>query len=227
MCLSPDESRRAVDPERPDTSRNVLLAAVHRVVGAWNTDHGVVSQRIGVLVAVNLRPPEWPEDTLGNFSVTARVSTSRRHRVQATTTLKAVTAQTTRNKRTRTGIALLAGLERSGLLPLWSKQSLVVLQPLTRNRLVDATVLTNLNSIEQASSLGDAADPTTTYGSLPRPGPPHAIIGALAVAGRLRLVLRYPHRIFDADAARRFRPPGHRDRGPRRHLTWVRRIGER
>jgi NRPS condensation-like uncharacterized protein len=205
VCLSPDETRRVVDPERPGTSRNVLLAALHRAVGAWNTGHGVASQRIGVLVAVNLRPPEWPPDTLGNFSVTARVSTSRRHRVRATTTLKAVTAQTTRNKRTRTGIALLAGLERSGLLPLWSKQSLVVLQPLTRNRQVDAALLTNLNSIEQAPSFGDAADPTThVWFSSPSRAPHTLCIGALTVAGQLHLVLRYPHRIFDADAARRF-----------------------
>jgi NRPS condensation-like uncharacterized protein len=205
VCLSADQTRRVVDSERPGTSRNVLLAALHRAVGAWNTERGVASQRIGVLVAVNLRPPEWPRETLGNFSVTARVSTSRRHRVRATTTLKAVTAQTTRNKRTRTGIALLAGLERSGLLPLWSKQSLVVLQPLTRNRLVDAALLTNLNTIEPVPSFGHAAGGTThVWFSSPSRAPLTLCIGALTVAGQLHLVLRYPHRLFDADAATRF-----------------------
>jgi NRPS condensation-like uncharacterized protein len=147
----------------------------------------------------------WPEDRIGNFSVTARVLTSRRHRSDSAAALRAVTSQTTRNKRSRTGIALLAALDRSGLLPLWSKQSLVVLQPLTRNRLVDTALLANLGWVEKAPWFGDEAGETVhVWFSSPSRAPQMLCVGAVTVSGQLHLVLRYPHRLFDAAAAERF-----------------------
>src|SRR5439155_20791057 len=114
--LTPEETRRVVNRDRAGTSRNILLASLHLAIGDWNLRHGTPGRRIGVLVPVNLRPPEWRDQIIGNFSVTARVSTSRRQRAGRASALKAVTAETTRNKRTRTGIALVGALDRSGLL---------------------------------------------------------------------------------------------------------------
>jgi NRPS condensation-like uncharacterized protein len=133
------------------------------------------------------------------------VSTSRRHRAHRASTLKAVTEQTTRNRRARTGVALLAALDRSGLLPLWSKQSQVVLQPITRNRLVDTALLANLGALDEAPSFGaDAGETTHVWFSSPARTPLTLSVGAVTVAGRLHLVLRYPRRLLDADAASRF-----------------------
>jgi NRPS condensation-like uncharacterized protein len=205
VCLSAEDTRRVVDVDRPGTSRNVLMAALHLAIGDWNLKRGTPGRRIGVLVPVNLRPQEWRDAPVANFSVTARVSTSRRHRAGAGSALKAITAQTTRNKRTRTGVALLAALERSGLLPLWAKQSLVVLQPLTRNRLLDTALVSNLGWLEDAPSFGpDAGETEDLWYSTPARAPLTLCVGALTVAGRLHLVLRYPRRLFGADAARRF-----------------------
>ncbi|HWI05436.1 MAG TPA: hypothetical protein VNT52_16645 [Acidimicrobiales bacterium] len=154
---------------------------------------------------VDLRPEDWPHEVVGNFSVTARVSTSRRHRSGARAALKAVTAQKTRNKRFRTGVALLAALERNGLLPLWAKQSLVVLQPLTRNKGVDTALLANVGWLAEAPSFGAGAGETTAmWCSLPARTPHSLCVGAVVVAGQLHLTFRYPHRLFDAGAARRF-----------------------
>ena len=204
-CLTVEETSRVVDVRRPGTSRNVILAGLHLAIGEWNLRHGTPGRRVGVLVPVNLRAPEWPEEVVGNFSVTARVSTSRRHRSGGTAALEAVTAQTTRNKQSRTGVALLSALERSGLLPLWCKQSLVVLQPLVRNRLVDTALLANLDSLEEAPSFGEAAGETVhLWYSVPARGPLTLCVGAVTVGGRLHLVLRYPRRLFSASAARRF-----------------------
>jgi len=204
-CLSVDDTRRLFDPGRPGTSRNVLAAALHLAIGDWNLAHGSPGRRIGVLVPVNLRPPGWRDGTVGNFSVTARLSTSRRHRSGPAAALRAVTAQTTRNKRTRTGIALVAALERSGLLALWAKQSLVVLQPLIRNRLLDTAMLANLGSVEPPISFGgDVGVPLDVWFSVPARTPLSLCVGAVTVSGRLHLVFRYPHRLFSPDAARRF-----------------------
>ncbi len=205
VALSVADTRRVANIHRQGTARNVLLAGLHLAIGEWNLDHGTPGRRIGVLVPVDLRPPEWADDLVGNFSVTARVSTSRRHRSGARAALKAITAQKTRNKRFRTGVALLAALERNGLLPLWAKQSLVVLQPLTRNREVDTALLANAGWLVDAPSFGpDAGETTDVWFSLPARMPQSLCIGAVTVAGRLHLTFRYPRRLFGADAARRF-----------------------
>ena len=158
-----------------------------------------------MLVPVDLRPPEWRDEVVGNFSVTARVSTSRRHRSGARAALKAITGQKTRNKRFRTGVALLAALDRNRLLPLWAKQSLVVLQPLTRNREVDTAMLANVGWLAEAPSFGpEAGDTTDVRFSSPARTPQCLCVGAVTVADRLHLTFRYPHRLFSSDAARRF-----------------------
>ena len=203
--LSVDDTRRVANVHRQGTARNVLLAGLHLTIGEWNLDHGTPGRRIGVLVPVDLRPPEWAHEVVGNFSVTARVSTSRRHRSGARAAMKAITGQKTRNKRFRTGVALLAALERNGLLPLWAKQSLVVLQPLTRNKEVDTALLANVGWLAEAPSFGaEAGETTALWCSLPARAPHSLCVGAVVVGGRLHLTLRYPHRLFDAEAARRF-----------------------
>jgi hypothetical protein len=205
VSIPAENTREVLDEDPSGTNRRVLLAALHLAVGEWNLAHGTPGRRVGVLVPVNLRPPEWRADTVGNFSVTARVSTSRRHRSGPAAALKEIASQATRNKNSRTGTALLSGLGRAGLLPLWMKQSLVVLQPLTRNQQVDTAMLGNLGWIEEPVSFGpDAGATLDMWFSIPARTPGCLCIGAVTVAGHLHLVIRYPLRLFSADAARRF-----------------------
>lgn len=205
VCLPADDTRRVLDAERPGTSRNVLMAALHLAIGDWNLQHGAPGRRIGVLVPVDLRPSPWPAGVVGNFTVTARVSTSRRHRKGPSSALASITAQTTRNRRIRTGTALVGALERSGLLPLWAQQSEVVLQPLTRNGEVDTAVLAHLGCVDEPPSFGaDAEETVDLWFSVPARAPLSLCIGAVTVSGRLHLTFRYPRRLFSFDAARRF-----------------------
>jgi NRPS condensation-like uncharacterized protein len=205
VALSAEETEHAVKGTHPDTERNVLMAALHMAIGDWNLQHGAPGRRIGILVPVNLRPAQWPPEAIGNFSVTARVSTNRRERRHPAAALDAVNAQRARNKRTRTGVALIAGLQRAGLLSLWAKQSAIVLQPLTGNRLVDSAMLCDLGWMDDAPSFGpDAGETTELWFSAPARSPLSLCIGAVTAGGRLHLTLRYPHRLFSADAARRF-----------------------
>lgn len=205
VCLTVEETDRILDIGRPGTSRNVLLAALHLTIASWNLDHGEPARRIGVLVQVNLRPPGWRNETIGNFSVTARVSTSRRHRARRLSALDTVATRTTRNRRARTGIALVAALERSGLLPLWAKQSRIVLHPLIRNRLVDAAMLANLGWLDEPPSFGTGAGETVdVWFSAPARAPQALCLGSVTVKGRLHLAFRYPLAVFGAGGARRF-----------------------
>ncbi|MGH9263425.1 MAG: hypothetical protein ACRD1D_01905 [Acidimicrobiales bacterium] len=203
--LSVEDTRRVANVHRQGTARNVLLAGLHLAIGEWNLAHGTPGRRVGVLIPVDLRPPDWPAERIGNFCVTARVSTSRRHRSGPRAALKEITAQKTRNKRFRTGVALLAALDRTGLLSLWAKQSLVVLQPLTRNKEVDTAMLANVGWLEEPPSFGaEAGETTDVWFSSPARTPECLCIGAVTVAGRLHLTFRYPHRLFGPEAGRRF-----------------------
>lgn len=203
--LSEADTRALVHFDHPGTSTDVLLAALHLAIGAWNAEHGRPGGRFSVLVSANLRPPKLREDAVGNFSVTARVSTGRRHRSTTANALEMVTAQTSRNRRSRTGVALLEALDRSGLLALWAKQSAVVLQPVTGNRDVDTAMLCNLGRRAHPPTFGgDAGETTEVWFSPPTRIPVGLSIGAATVSGRMHLVFRYPHRLFDDDAARRF-----------------------
>jgi hypothetical protein len=202
--LSAEETRRLVDVEQARNSTNILMAALHLAIADWNEQHGVEGRRIGVLVAADLRPPQWRSNLVANLSVNARVSTTRADRTDPASALRSITTQIARNKRSRTGVALIAGLERAGLLAVWAKQSVVVLWPLTGNRTVDTTVLCNVGSLEVPRFGRDAGDATELWFSVPARAPLSLCLGALIVGGRLHLTFRYPRRLFGPDAARRF-----------------------
>ena len=207
VALDSEQTTRIAKVERAHPDRNVLMAALQLAIGQWNREHGERARQIAVLVPTSLRPDEWPGGVVGNFSVTARVSTSRRERSGPASALKSVAQQNARNKRTRTGIALIDRLRRNGLLTLWAKQSLIVLQPLTGNRNVDAAMLCDLGRIE-APSFGTAGaaegDIRELWLSTPARSPLTLSIGAVTVDGRLHLTIRYPLRLLDAGATRRF-----------------------
>lgn len=188
----------------PDVDNDVLVAALHLAVSVWNADHGRKDGRIAVLVPVDLRGDPWREGVVGNFSVTARVSTTPADRASPGSALDAVAAQTARNIRSRTGTALMDALDRNGLLSLWARQSVVVLQPLTANHLLDSAVLSFLGRLDALSFGADAGEVTELWVSTPARMPLGLSVGAAVVAGRLHLTFRYPHRLFAPEAARRF-----------------------
>ena len=203
--LSPGETGRLLAGTDPETSRDRVMAALHLAIGDWNLRHGTPGRRIGVLMPVNLRPDDWPEERIGNFSVTTRVSTSRRHRSGPAAARRAIRSQTTRSKRSRTGTALIAALARVGLLPLWAKQSLVVLEPLTGNRLVDTAMLANLGTIEEPVWFGpEAGAAAGMWFSVPARSPNSLCAGVVVVDDRLHLTVRWPRRLFGVDAADEF-----------------------
>jgi NRPS condensation-like uncharacterized protein len=187
-----------------DIDNDILLAAFHLAVSVWNADHGLHGGRIAALVPVDLRIRPWIRE-VGNLSVTARVSTTPAQRASPTAALKAVRAQTARNIRTRTGTALIDALDRHGLLPLWARQSVIVLQPLTRNHLLDSAVLSFVGRLDSPPAFGHGAgDATELWLSTPSRMPHGLSVGAAIVAGRLHLAFRYPLRLFGPEGARHF-----------------------
>ncbi|HVM15209.1 MAG TPA: condensation domain-containing protein [Egibacteraceae bacterium] len=203
--LGTEETGRLVDLDHPGSVNDVLLAALHLAIGDWNARHGVACRRIAVLVPSNLRPAASREETVGNFSLPARVSTGRRHRRTPAAALHAVTRQTRRKKQGGMGTGLLELLRGSHLLPLWAKQAMVALLPLGGNRLVDTAILSNLGRLDDPPSFGDDAGPTVAVSfSAPARMPLGLSVGAVTVNGSLQLVFRHRHPILGPDAIRRF-----------------------
>lgn len=186
-------------------TRDALIAALHLTIARWNSRHDMPGRRIGVLVPVDLRPADLPEHVVANLSVNTRLSTTPRERLTPTTVLRAIKWHAERDNATRTGIGLIAALERAGMLTLWAKQSSIVLQPLIDNRRADAAMLCDLGSFPAAPRFGgDAGEVTELWFSPPSRSPRCLCVGTVTLEGRLYLTFRYPHALFGPSAVRRF-----------------------
>jgi hypothetical protein len=142
---------------------------------------------------------------VGNFSLPARVSTNRASRRSRQAALEALTTQTRRKKKAGMGTALIEVLGRSSLFPLWAKQGMVALLPVTGNRLVDTAMLSNLGHLADPPSFGaDAGRTVEAWFSPPARMPLGLALGVVTLDGRLHLSFRYRRRLFGADGARRF-----------------------
>jgi NRPS condensation-like uncharacterized protein len=211
--LTADETSALIThrPAAPGTTtrptvNDVLLTAVHLAIAEWNAVHETPCRRIGVLVPANLRPKEWREEMVGNFSLPSRISTTRRSRRSARGALAAVAEHTARKKKYGMGTAFIELLGQTRVLPLWAKRAFVLALPLTGNRLVDTAMLSNVGRIDDLS-FGDGpagGRVEEMWFSPPARMPLGLTIGAATVNGRLFLVLRYRYRQFDQDAASRF-----------------------
>ncbi len=96
-------------------------------------------------------------------------------------------------------------LGRSPLFPLWAKQTLVTLVPLTGDRLVDTAMLCDLGEPAHPLSFGpDAGDTVEVWFSPPVRRPLGVAVGAVTAGGRLHRFFRYRRRLLGAEAARRF-----------------------
>ncbi|MBW3579205.1 MAG: hypothetical protein KY462_16025 [Actinobacteria bacterium] len=200
--LSTEETRRLAEFPHPGSVNDLLVAALHLAVAAWNGRHRSPCRRITVLVPSNLRPADHRNEIVGNFSLPARVSTTPRRRSSAAATLTAVTAQTSRKKRSGLGTSLLELLSWSWLLPLRVKQAMI---DVFDRRFTDTAILSNLGRIDDPPSFGhDVGETVECWFSAPARMPLGLSIGAITVGDRLHLSFRYRHPQFGPEAALRF-----------------------
>jgi NRPS condensation-like uncharacterized protein len=205
VVLSESQTAALVSLKHEGTVNDVLLAGLHLAIDGWNAEHGDRCQRIGVLVPANLRPAEWRNDIVSNFSLPARLATNRRHRASPMVALATITAQTRRKKKTGMGTAFIELLDRSHLFPLWVKQLMIMALPLTGNRLIDTAMLSNIGRLDEVPSFGPASGGMSEmWFSPPARMPLGLSIGTVTAKGQMFFSLRYRHRLFGTDAARRF-----------------------
>lgn len=211
----PAEAFAELEPWRhgEDTTVNdLLLAALHLAVADWNADHAAPSERISVMMPVNLRPRDRWREVLGNLSLMVSVSSRPDDRDDAESVVAAIREQTARAKRHDAAAALVEVLSRNETLPAVAKRALPLLLPLTGNRAVDTAVLSNLGRLNEPFAFGpgvggagdDEGLATEVWFSPPARMPCGVGVGAVSHGGDLFLSVRGCVAQFDAAATEAF-----------------------
>jgi NRPS condensation-like uncharacterized protein len=200
----PAEQSRRLKPRRfgpTATPNDLLVAAMHLAIAAWNAEQGRPCGRLSVLVPVNLRPPAWHREVMANLVMSGQVSSTPEQRSTPESLLAAVTSQTQRIKaggRTAAILALPGFVYRQ--IPLL----LGVLSVLPSKGEPNAAVLSYVGRVDDVADFGPAVgEPTEFWASPPVRMPTGIALGVCRLRGSLRLALRYRRALLDDQAAER------------------------
>ena len=187
------------------TLNDVLLAGLALAIRRFNERHGVPhADTIYLMMPINLRPPEWRFDIVGNFASYVSVRVGSQDQTELRQAIKAA-AESTRQIKDGAVAGLIVELFNAPtILPTAVKQRMQNLIPLTGNVVVDTAVLSNLGRVSDPPTLGDAGAVRELWFSPPGRMPLGASLGAATLDGRLFVALRYRRAQFDAPAAAEF-----------------------
>jgi len=169
---------------------DLLLATLHLAVDRWN---GTGSGDIAVMMPINLRPPAWREDVVGNMSLMAPVRSTAADRRRPGRLVDAIVAQTVAVKRDGAHRGLLA-------LPSIVQRNAGWLARLGGDQARDTAILSNLGRVD-APGFGAAGD---LWFSPPASMPTGLAVGAVTVGDRLNLGFRCRRCLMDDSDLARF-----------------------
>lgn len=190
---------------KPATVNDLLLAGLAVTINRWNSQHRGRSGRIGIMMPVNLRPPTWQYEVLGNFAsyLTASVDTADQSDLKQA--MAAIAEQTARFKEAGSAAQLIDFLQVPNLMPAAIKNRLKDFTPLSGGTVVSTAVLSNLGKQDPLPHLGpDGGAVTEMWFSPPGHMPMGTSVGAAFMNGKLFLTLRYRRPQFGAAEAAQF-----------------------
>lgn len=191
------------------TLNDLLLAACYRTVEKWNSMHGKPSNRIRIMSPVNISPKGF-SGVVSNQASWLSLSTTPDDRVDATSLLKKVRAETSEAAMNRMAFALVYYFYFCSRFPLFIMELMCRFLMITRTY-VDTIVLTNIGSVwseprsEEAvvSTMGDARI-LNVIGSAPVVSPMGLSIAAGTFNRTLNVSLTYRPAFFSDEKARAF-----------------------
>lgn len=186
------------------TLNDVLQTLMHLTIAEWNRQHGQKSGRISLMMPMNTRPPERRFELASNLSLWVAVQSRKQQRQDFVTLLPHIRQQTKLLKEHGTAGLLIDLLHEIRALPLWLKQWLPNLLPLTGNRFVDSSVLHNLGRLPSPLPEGNSLQVTEMWFSPPCRLPMGLSVGAATFNERLHLAFRYSHHQFSRASAQAF-----------------------
>jgi NRPS condensation-like uncharacterized protein len=202
--LGPTPTGRLVEG-RPDgvSVNDVLLAALHLTIQAWNDAHGEPTGWLGVMMPVNVRPEAWFYDVMAMYTLFERIRTDRGARRIPRAAVASVARQTTHITEQNLAAGAYEALSLLPDLPVGLERHLPDLLAGPGGRLLDTAVLTNLGRVPVSPSLGAGSTERVWFSPPTWPSLPVGIaVGTFD--GELHLFCRYRLTQFDAAAAGRF-----------------------
>jgi NRPS condensation-like uncharacterized protein len=188
----------------PDTTINdALVAALHRTVQCWNTQHGIPTDRIGVMMPLNIRPDSRFWDVVSNLTSMVTVSTDPDDRADLASATAAVAKQTYEMRRNDRAYGLYDLLDALKNAPLAVKRAVPRLIHLTGDRFVDTAMLSNLGRLPDPPCFTDSG-PKELWFSPPCDPACSVSVGVVTCEQQLSLAARYRYEQFDAGAAEEF-----------------------
>jgi NRPS condensation-like uncharacterized protein len=205
MAFEPDEVRKLLERRDEEATVNdVLLGGLAVTVRRWNEMHDGDDGSVYLMMPINLRPPEWRFEVVGNFASYVSVHIGAVEQEALVDAVRAAAASTRRVKDGAIAGLIVDLFGPPTALPTGLKKRMQDLIPLTNNAVVDTAVLSNLGRIDDVPRLGDAGAVREVWFSPPGRMPLGASLGAATLDGRLFVTLRYRHALFDAPAAAEF-----------------------
>ena len=199
-------------PRMPDagpgpraTVNDLLIAALIVAIGRWNAAHGRPPGRIRITMPVNARAP-GQAGAAGNLSRLTSVTAQPPGRGGDVRPVAADVAAQTVAAKNRPGpqVDPLSRALAAAWCPAAVKRRLLRLALRTAGPLIcDTSLVTNLGIVADPLRFGPAPA-TSMWFSTSAHMPRGLSVGAITLAGRLHLCLRYRHALFSAPAAARF-----------------------
>jgi NRPS condensation-like uncharacterized protein len=210
----PHERRRRLDPQRygPGVGLNdLLMAALHLAVDAWNREAGEPADYVAVFLPVNNRPPDHAADIVANLTAGGRVASTPGQRADPGVLVRALAD---RRKALQDG----GGFARVQATPPWVQRLLPLVVYAISNPVVGAgltrmlgdlrmsAVLTCLGRVDDfARDFGPGpGQPAEVWLSGPAQDPPGVSIGTALLNRDLFLTFRVRRARLDDAAAARF-----------------------
>jgi NRPS condensation-like uncharacterized protein len=184
---------------------DLLVAALNHAIAWWNSAHGAATDRIALMVPVNLRPRAWWSEIFANLSLSAMVTTRPRDRADPSTLLRCVAAQTQAIKSNMAAATMIDVLRSISAIPVpWRRYVPGLGGQMSSSPLTPTAVLSNLGRINEVYSFGAEGQASAVFISPPCPMPMGIGIGVLSQGGALHCSFRYRHPLMSAAAVRRF-----------------------
>jgi hypothetical protein len=157
------------------------------------------------MVPVNIRPPEWSSEIVGNFLANLPVLLPRSRWSGLEELLAAVAERTGQAKRDHVAVALFDLLSTCMRpLPVSIKERAKGIVPQARDRLQDTAILSNLGRLSLPGRDGAAGSVRAAWFSPPIRFTRGVGVGALSLGERLHLVVRHHRALLDDEAAQAF-----------------------
>jgi NRPS condensation-like uncharacterized protein len=186
------------------TVNDVLLGGLAVAIRRWNEQHQELTGAVYLMMPINLRPPEWQYDVVGNFASYVSVRVGGGDHATLDKAIAAAADSTRRIKEGGTAGLIVDLFGAPTLLPTGLKRRMQDLIPLTGNVVVDTAVLSNLGRVDAVPHLGEAGAVREVWFSPPGRMPLGASLGVVTLGGQLFMTLRYRHSLFHAGAAAEF-----------------------